>query len=155
MGIVQVLFIAAALAQNPHQGTGAHAAAVMGFDQDKTAHHFYLYEDGGAIDVGVKDQADSTNRDAIRSHLPHIAKMFGEGDFEAPMLVHERKDVPGASDLARLKDKLTYTYVQTPKGGRVDIVTKDPAALAALHKFLTYQIIEHRTGDSAVPAKRR
>jgi hypothetical protein len=30
---------------------------VMGFDLDKTAHHFYLYEDGGAIDIAVKDAA--------------------------------------------------------------------------------------------------
>jgi len=29
-------------------------AAVMGFDQDKTAHHFYLYEEGGAIDIGIR-----------------------------------------------------------------------------------------------------
>ena len=28
----------------------------MGFDQHKTAHHFYLLEDGGAIDIAVKER---------------------------------------------------------------------------------------------------
>ena len=49
----------------------------MGFDQHKTAHHFYLFEDGGAIEIAVKDAADTVNRDAIRAHLPHIAMRFG------------------------------------------------------------------------------
>ena len=38
-------------------------------------------------------------------------------------------------------------YVETAKGGRVDIVTSDPAALAAVHQFLKFQIAEHKTGD--------
>jgi hypothetical protein len=155
MSIVQTLFVLVALSQNPHPGMTGQGAAVMGFNQARTAHHFYLYDDGGAIEVAVKDPSDSTNRDAIRSHLPHIAMMFGAGDFAAPMLVHETKDVPGAADLARLKNQIAYTYVETPKGGRVNIVTKDPSALAALHKFLTYQIAEHHTGDSTVPSKRK
>ena len=131
--------------------TGQHAhdggAAVMGFDQEKTAHHFYLHDDGGTIDVSVKDAADTQNRGAIRTHLPHIAGMFGRGDFEAPMLVHDSRDVPGTAVLATLKQRIAYTYVETPAGGRVDIVTTDPAALAAVHEFLRYQIREHHTGD--------
>ena len=150
MQILNAFVLAMALTQNPQ-----HAAAVMGFDQDKTTHHFYLFEDGGAIDVSVKDAKDATNRDAIRSHLPHIAMMFGEGDFNAPMLVHETKDVPGAADLAKLKGKLTYSYIQTDAGGRVNIVTTDRQALDALHKFLKYQIAEHKTGDAVTPSKRK
>ena len=146
------LLLIAGLAQNPHPGMGA---SVMGFDQDKTAHHFYLYEDGGAIDVSVKTTGDTTNRDAIRSHLPHIAMMFGQGDFNAPMLVHDNQNVPGTKELAALKDKIAYTYVETPAGGRVNIVTTDTQALDALHRFLKYQIVEHHTGDSATPAKRK
>jgi hypothetical protein len=46
-----------------------------------------------AIDVSVNDPADTKNRDAIRSHLPHITMMFGSGDFDAPMLVHDSKTV--------------------------------------------------------------
>jgi hypothetical protein len=120
---------------------------VMGFDQTKTTHHFSLYEDGGAIEVSVNDPNDTVNRDAIRAHLPHIAQMFGAGDFEAPMEVHAQQ-VPGTVEMSKLKDKLTFTYVETPRGGRVDIITTDKDALAAVHKFLTFQISDHHTNDS-------
>jgi hypothetical protein len=138
-------------AQDPH----ARGAAVMGFDQHKTAHHFYLFDDGGAIDIAVKNAADTADRDAIRSHLPHIAQMFGDGNFEAPMLVHEAKNVPGTAAMTKLKGKIAYKYTETPGGGRVDITTSDPAAVAAVHEFLKYQIAEHKTGDSKTVSKRR
>ena len=122
-------------------------AMVMGFDQQSTVHHFLLFIDGGAIDVNVKDSADVANRDAIRSHLSHIAMMFADGDFEAPMLVHNSKDVPGTRGMATHKDVIRYRYVETRDGGRVDIVTTDAEALAAVHAFLTFQITDHHTGD--------
>lgn len=142
------------------QQSGAHhldarGKSVMGFDQQKTTHHFLLFEDGGAIDVAVKDPKDAENLKAIRSHLPHISHLFADGQFDAPMLVHDRKDVPGTADLARLKDRIKYSYVETATGGRVDIVTTDKAALAAVHAFLAYQIKDHQTGDSLQPAKRK
>ena len=143
-----------AAAQDPHAQMNQRGAHVMGFDQDKTAHHFLLFEDGGAIDVSVKDAADAKNRDAIRAHLPHIAQMFGQGNFDAPMLVHDTKNVPGAAALARLRDRLTYRFIETPKGGRVDIVTTDAEALKALHEFLRFQIADHKTGDATSVKKR-
>jgi hypothetical protein len=139
-------------------GTAQHLDArgkhVMGFDQQKTAHHFRLYDDGGAIEVGVKDAADTENLTAIRAHLPHIATMFAGGQFDAPMLVHDTKNVPGTADLARLKSRLHYNFVETPTGGRVDIVTTDKDALNALHAFLRFQITDHQTGDPVTPGKR-
>ena len=150
--------ISTALLAQQAAGTAQHLDArgkhVMGFDQQKTTHHFRLYEDGGAIEVGVKDAADTENLTAIRAHLPHIATMFAGGEFDAPMLVHDTKNVPGAADLARLKSRLRYTFVETPKGGRVDIVTTDKDALNALHAFLRFQINDHQTGDPVAPAKR-
>ena len=140
--------------QDPHQGMNDRGAMVMGFDQTKTAHHFYLYDDGGAIQIAVNDPADTRNRDAIRSHLPHIAEMFGMGDFDAPMLVHDTHDVPGITVLTERKDKIQYRYVETATGGRVDVVTTDAQALTALHEFLKYQIREHQTGDSGLVTKR-
>jgi hypothetical protein len=119
----------------------------MGFDQALTTHHFLLFTDGGAIDVSANDEADVKNRDAIRSHLPHIAMMFGEGNFDAPMLVHDSKSVPGTKAMAKRKGAIQYVYVETAKGGRVNIVTSDPAALAAVHQFLKFQITDHKTGD--------
>ena len=109
--------------QDPHAQMNARGAMVMGFDQDKTTHHFYLYQDGGAIDISVDDAADLKNRDAIRSHLPHIAMMFGQGDFEAPMLVHDTKAVPGTDAMAKAKDKITYTMA----GGIPSAPTYTPA----------------------------
>ena len=127
---------------------------VMGFDQAKTVHHFRLFTDGGAIEVGVIDRADAKDLDAIRSHLPHIAKMFGEGDFDAPMLVHNSSDVPGTKVMTARKDAVRYRYEETPTGGRVSITTTDAEALAAVHAFLRYQIAEHKTDDSTVPQSR-
>jgi len=138
-----------------HAQPADHAAMVMGFDQDRTAHHFTLYTDGGAIAVVTKDAADTADRDGIRAHLPHIAAMFGSGDFDAPMLVHDTRNVPGIDVLAARRDRVTYRYRETPNGGRVDIVTTDPAALAAVHDFLRYQIREHHTGDNGEVVSRR
>jgi hypothetical protein len=156
--VALALAISTALLAKQTAPTAQHLDArgkhVMGFDQQTTTHHFRLYEDGGAIEVGVKDKADAENLTAIRGHLPHISKLFGDGEFEAPMHVHNAGDIPGVADLARLKSKLTYTFVETPTGGRVDIVTTDKEALNALHAFLRFQITDHQTGDPVTVAKR-
>ena len=135
---------------SPH---GQHANAAMGFDQAKTTHHFYLYEDGGAIDVSVKDDSDKVNLDAIRAHLPHIAQMFAAGNFDTPMLVHQRA-VPGTDVMAKARDAIAYAYKETPRGGRVEITTTEATALAAVHTFLKFQIADHKTGDSPAIRKR-
>ena len=150
-----LLALSVPVAAQHAQHLDARGKTVMGFDQQKTTHHFLLYEDGGAIEVTVKDRADTANLDAIQSHLPHLVDVFGAGDFAAPMIVHDRKDVPGTKELARLKDKLKYAYVKMPAGGRVEIVTTDKDALTALHAFLKFQIEDHKTGDSTVARKRR
>src|SRR5215470_15603348 len=139
--IVAVSVIAS---QQPQQQPGSldeRGAHVMGFDQQKTTHHFYLYPDGGAIEVSANDPNDTTNLAAARGHLPHIAKMFGDGDFSAPVLVHAT-NVPGTAELATFKDRLSYRYEETARGGRVNIVTTDPDALAALYRFLRFQIAD-------------
>jgi hypothetical protein len=135
--------------QDHHAPADRRAGSVMGFDQQKTAHHFFLFKDGGAIDVSVKDAADAKNREAIRSHLPHIAVMFGSGNFDAPMLVHDSARVPGTPVMAARKTAIRYQYAETPNGGRVTLVTSDQQALDAVHAFLKYQIAEHKTGDPA------
>lgn len=132
---------------DPHAQMNHRGAQVMGFDQDKTSHHFFLHDDGGAIDVSVKDAADRTNLDAIRAHLPHIVVMFGEGNFEAPMTVHGTT-VPGTPEMKKVKDTITWKYEETARGGRVNITTANADALKAVHAFLRYQITDHKTGDS-------
>jgi hypothetical protein len=155
MRLVLVLCVLGSLAspvslaarQDHHGASDQRGAMVMGFDQNRTTHHFLLFTDGGAIDVSVNDPADMKNRDAIRSHLPHIAMMFGEGNFDAPMLVHDSKNVPGTKAMSERKGAIRYQYLETANGGRVNIVTSDPDALAAVHAFLKFQIAEHKTGD--------
>ena len=138
-------------ARQEHHGTSdQRGAMVMGFNQARTTHHFLLFTDGGAIDVSVNDPVDTKNRDAIRSHLPHIAMMFGQGNFDAPMLVHDSENVPGAKVMTDLKGAIRYRYAETANGGRVNIVTSDTDALAAVHAFLTFQIAEHKTGDPII-----
>jgi hypothetical protein len=146
--IILAMAAASAFAQEHQSSMDQRGHAVMGFDQQQTQHHFLLFTDGGAIEVGVKNPSDTANRNAIRSHLPHIAVMFAEGNFDAPMLVHNSKEVAGARTMAERKSMIRYQYVETPGGGRVDIVTTDPAALSAVHDFLRFQIAEHRTGDT-------
>jgi hypothetical protein len=145
-------------AADPHAQMAMRGAHVMGFDQEKTTHQFRLFADGGAIDVSANDKNDGreemmANRDAIREHLPRIARMFGDGDFSNPMLVHG-SNVPGTKELAALKANVKYAYADTQRGGRIDITTTDPAALAALHTFLRYQIADHKTGDPGKVEKR-
>src|SRR5262245_29300931 len=148
-----VLTLGAAIGPSGHQAIKERGAHVMGFDQDKTAHHFRLHADGGAVDISAKDAADTANRDAIRSHLPHIAQMFGDGNFDAPMLIHQR-EVPGTDRMAALKSRIRFVYVETSRGGRLDIFTTDADALAAVHAFLRFQIADHRTGDTTAVTKR-
>src|ERR1051325_10910151 len=51
-------------------------AAVMGFDQDRTTHHFRLTPTGGAIEVTVNDPHDDALRQEIREHLKTITDDF-------------------------------------------------------------------------------
>jgi len=143
------------LAEQQDPATMRHQGMVMGFDQAATTHHFHLYEDGGAIDVSVKDPADVKNLSAIRHHLQMLPAHFKAGDFSTPEAVHEGTTVDGAADLARLKDKVDYRYSETDLGGRVDIISTDPTALAAVHEFLRFQISDHKTGDSTTITKRK
>src|SRR5262245_51667786 len=125
----------------------SRAKAGMPFDRHAAVHHFLLTRAGGAIQVEVRDPADTASRDAIRAHLREIAADFVNGNFDAPFATHGEAP-PGVEMLQRLKDAVTYTFVLSANGGRVVIATGNPDALAAIHQFLRYQIKEHHTGDS-------
>jgi TusA-related sulfurtransferase len=119
----------------------------MGFPRDKTAHHFRLYSDGGAIEVTANDSNDSENIKAIRGHLEHIATMFSNGDFSTPMFVHDQVP-PGVPIMKDKRAQISYTFEQSPSGAIVRIKTTDPDALKAVRDFLRFQIEEHHTGDA-------
>jgi len=120
---------------------------VMGFDHTKTTHHFLLQESGGSIEVTANSADDGESSKQIRMHLKHIAMMFAQGNFNAPMLIHDQTP-PGVPVMQELKDEIKYDFEETDRGAAVRISTKNPKALSAIHDFLRFQIKEHKTGDS-------
>lgn len=123
-----------------------HGDHVMGFSHEKTTHHFVLTQDGGLIEVRVNDIKDTASLDQIRAHFQHIVRMFADGNFNAPMLVHSQ-DVPGTAAMTRMKNDLHWELQEIPKGARITIIADNKEALAALHDFLRFQIADHKTGD--------
>jgi hypothetical protein len=143
-----VFAAASMLAQEEHHdAVNQRGDHVMGFSHEKTTHHFLLFADGGAIEVRANDPKDTASRDQIRMHLSHIAQMFAAGNFDAPMLIHDRVP-PGVPTLRRLKADVAWRYEDLDLGGRIRITTTNKEALAAVHEFLKFQIEDHRTGDS-------
>ena len=120
---------------------------VMGFDHTKTTHHFSLQESGGSIVVTANSADDVESSQQIRMHLKHIAMMFAEGNFNAPMLIHDQTP-PGVSVMKELKGDIKYNFEEIDRGAAMRISTKNPKALKAIHDFLRFQIKEHKTGDS-------
>jgi hypothetical protein len=136
-----------------HQSADEHAAGVdirgdhaMGFSHETTAHHFTLLPDGGIIAIETKAEHDDVTRDQIRAHMKHIAAMFSASDFDVPMFIHD-KVPPGVAMMKQKQGSVIYTFEATEHGAQVRIKTQDPAALKAVHEFLTFQIEDHRTGD--------
>lgn len=119
----------------------------MGFDQDKTTHHFLLSKDGGAIQITANSADDKTSIDQIRNHLAHIARAFQSGDFTIPMFVHDQTP-PGVPAMVKLKDQIQYKYEQMENGARVVIRSSNAEAVEAVREFLRFQSTEHKTGDS-------
>jgi hypothetical protein len=119
----------------------------MGFSQEKTTHHFRLYKDGGAIEVVANDFKDTASRDQIQMHLSHIAKMFSAGNFEPPMFIHGTTP-PGVPTMTKLRNQIQYEFQVTDNGARVRITTANTQARDAIHAFLLYQVVDHKTGDS-------
>jgi hypothetical protein len=126
--------------------TTSRGNSAMGFDADKTTHHFLQNSTGGTIQVTANDAADTASRETIQMHLQHIAERFNAGDFDIPMFVHDQVP-PGVPVMKRMKAEISYKYVPMNRGGRVEISTKNPEAVAAIHEFLRFQIVEHQTGD--------
>ena len=123
----------------------ARGAIAMGFDQDRTTHHFRTSPSGGTIEVDVKDPADTPSREQVRAHLREIADAFSRGDFGKPFETHAEVP-PGVPVMTKRKDAIAFVYSETPNGARVQIRTADGEALKAVHAFLEYQMREHHAG---------
>ena len=154
IGVLVILGCVGAQEKPKADGSAGHHAdvnqkgdAVMGLSHEKTTHHFRILKDGGAIEVEAKAAQDVESRDQIRGHLGHIAQMFANGNFRAPMLVHGVEPA-GVAELKRLGNRVSYRYEETGKGAAVRIRTEDPDGVKAVHEFLRFQIVEHKTGDA-------
>jgi len=119
----------------------------MGFDQQKTTHHFLLRKDGGAVQVTANSPDDKPSTQEIQMHLRHIAGAFQSGDFNIPMFVHDQTP-PGVATMKRLKDQIKYKYEPAENGGSVAISSPNAEAVTAINEFLKFQITEHKTGDA-------
>lgn len=118
----------------------------MGFSQTATTHHFLLNADGGVIQVEVNEPSDAGQLADVRMHLHHIAAAFQQGDFNIPMFVHDTTP-PGEPEMRQLRNEIQYKVEETKAGGRVVVSSTDKNAVEAIHKFLVFQIQEHKTGD--------
>ncbi len=131
-----------------HQaGVDERGDHVMGFDHNKTVHHFLLKADGGVISAAAKDPKDRESIEKIRKHFVEIAALFSQGEFSKPKEIHDRLPA-GVPAMIQHRDKITYTFQETGKGGEVRIKTGHEEAKKAIHAFLRFQIEDHHTGDS-------
>lgn len=117
----------------------------MGVDQYTSQHVFEPLPDGGRI-VLQRKESDSAGVAAIRLHMRTISKAFNSGDFALPGFVHDMGDVPGTTVMKRLKNEISYAPRDLPGGAEVLISTKNPEAVSAIHDFLAFQRMDHRTG---------
>src|SRR5437879_2767112 len=89
------------------EGVVKRGEHVMGFSHETTIHHFLLFKDGGEIAAAANDPKDKSSIDQIRSHLGHIARMFSDGNFNAPMIIHDTNP-PGVATMVRLEEQIRY-----------------------------------------------
>jgi hypothetical protein len=128
-------------------GVAQRGDHVMGFSHEATTHHFRLFKDGGEIVVVANDPDDKATIEQIRIHLSHIVGMFSNGNFNAPELIHN-SNPPGVATMTRLKSDIRYTVTEVDRGARIRILTSSPETTDAVHAFLLFQIIDHKTDDS-------
>jgi len=134
-------------------GSAEHGAGVdhrhdtLGVAHETTHHSFRLYDDGAAIELRANGPSDTTTIEAIRAHMRVIADQFRANNFSTPMFVHD-KTPDGIETIKQLHAQIDFAYESLMTGARVRIKTANPTALSALHAFMRFQIVEHRTSDS-------
>jgi len=115
----------------------------MGVDQYTSAHVFEDLPDGGRVVLERDDVTDSAAVAAIRLHMREIAASFRAGDFTKPFQVHAQT-VPGTAVMRDRRARISYAPVDRPRGGEVRIMSRDSAAIRAIHEFLEFQRQQHR-----------
>jgi hypothetical protein len=116
---------------------------VMGVDQYTSQHVFEDLPDGGRITLERDDASDTADVRTIRAHMRDIERAFRAGDFSSPFQVHAQA-VPGTDVMAERRGAIAYEASDLPRGAQLRIRTSDPAAVAAIHRFLAFQRSDHR-----------
>ncbi len=143
----------AAHAHGTADGSAGHGAEVdsrhdqFGMAHQATRHSFRLFADGGAIELRANSEDDKTTIEMIRKHLQEVCAQFTTGNFTTPAFVHGTAP-DGVGAMQKAGDAIVYRFEPLPAGGRIRMTTKSPGALQAVHEFLGFQVVEHRTGDS-------
>ena len=126
-----------------------HRHDTLGVAHETTHHSFRLFDDGAAIELRANRESDTTTIDAIRAHMRVIADQFRANNFSTPMFVHD-KTPDGIKTIRELHSQIDFDYESLPAGARIRIKTANPTAVSALHAFMRFQIVEHRTADKGV-----
>lgn len=121
--------------------------SAMGVDQYTSIHRFDALRDGGRIEL-QRDRDDPAGTSQIRAHMREIASAFSSGDFSTPAAVHMQA-VPGTDVMRAKRRVIQYSPSDLPRGAALRIRSSDPAAIAAIHRFLAVQRKEHRVGSAA------
>lgn len=119
----------------------------MRFSHDLTTHQFHLLMNGGETVVIANDPKDTASIELIRMHLSHIVRMFSNGNFNVPMMIHDTNPL-GVATVIRLKSDIPYTLSEILQGAKIRIETSSSETTDAVHAFLLFQIVDHKTGDS-------
>lgn len=129
-----------------HHEVNAHGedANGMGFSQTDSVHRFHQTKNGAIIEVQSKSADDAKLISQIRDHMKYIAASFTKGDFSTPLFVHGVEPT-GIARMKELNAQITYKYVELPNGAQVEITSKSPQAVQALHDFMDFQSVEHRS----------
>jgi len=125
-------------------GVQKRGSTAMGVDQYTSTHRFDALPYGGRIEL-QRDSDDSTGVATIRAHIRAIAQAFKSGDFSTPAFVHMRM-VSGTDVMAAKRALISYEPRDLPRGAELVIRTRDPEAIAAIHRFMAFQRSDHHAG---------
>ena len=66
--------------QEHFSGVNTRGDEAMGFSHEKTTHHFYLFKDGGSIEIASNDPADTDAIQAVHEFLKFQIEDHQTGD---------------------------------------------------------------------------
>jgi hypothetical protein len=131
-------------ADRDFEAVQSRGRVAMGVDQYTSTHLFQPRPDGGRIEL-QRDHADSAGRAQILRHMREIAAAFEAGNFSVPGFVHAR-EVPGTRLMAARRNEIRYEVESLPRGGALQLTSRDSLAVSAIHSFLAFQRKDHRAG---------